>query len=594
MPRTIDASTGVDTIQPNKRLTAERLAKLESIGFAWSAKHIRKKKSEGGVVLASAPVAEQPQLRRQKLNEAQWEDMYQRLVQFQHQHGHTLVPRKFEADPKLATWVETQRVLWNRDYRNMNQNLSTGTKVNVASTSETTVDTFKSDSFVAAADEDSKKRLTPERKHKLDQLGFVWSLRNKRIEDHWDEMFQQLLEYKNLHGDCLVPSRFEPNLKLGKVREFACGLPKKLSLSCRLEFAQSGGLFCCCTLQWVETQRYEYTKLQRAARVNGTTVSEVSANDVSSEESEDAKHFQTTTTARVTTPRLTEDRQRRLESIGFEWKVKHKMKRYYDKQWDQMFGRLLAFKDTNGHCLVPKRYPPDMKLGTWVHTQRIQYRKLMAGVKKVTFTEEEVSQLRHAEEEAVTYRLTDERRKRLEEVGFVWSVRAGEGEKGFEGAAGGAGARITRNSYDDQWDSMFEQLKAYKAKFGSCLVPKRYKENPKLGTWVDTQRVQYKKLKKKLALQGKDAEEASTASGNDEDEPGIVEVLTVENGTPAIADTKTAKPAAAASGTLTMSPKPLVGRLTDERIRRLHNLGFVWSLRDDWQKHYDELKGKLS
>ena len=39
-----------------------------------------------------------------------------------------------------------------------------------------------------------------------------------------------------------------------------------------------------------------------------------------------------------------------------------------------------------------------------------------------------------------------------------------------------------------------------------------------------------------------------------------------------------------------MSPKPLVGRLTDDRIRRLQSLGFVWSLRDDWQKHYGELK----
>ena len=61
-------------------------------------------------------------------------------------------------------------------------------------------------------------------------------------------------------------------------------------------------------------------------------------------------------------PRLTEDRLRRLEAIGFEWKVKHKMRRYYDKQWDQMFDRLLAFKSATSHCMVPKRYPPDMKL----------------------------------------------------------------------------------------------------------------------------------------------------------------------------------------------------------------------------------------
>lgn len=36
--------------------------------------------------------------------------------------------------------------------------------------------------------------------------------------------------------------------------------------------------------------------------------------------------------------------------------------------------------------------------------------------------------------------------------------------------------------------------------------------------------------------------------------------------------------------------KPLVGRLTEDRIRRLNELGFVWSLRDDWTKHYEELK----
>lgn len=34
------------------------------------------------------------------------------------------------------------------------------------------------------------------------------------------------------------------------------------------------------------------------------------------------------------------------------------------------------------YSLVPKRYDPDVKLGTWVHTQRIQYRKLVAGAAK--------------------------------------------------------------------------------------------------------------------------------------------------------------------------------------------------------------------
>ena len=70
-----------------------------------------------------------------------------------------------------------------------------------------------------------------------------------------------------------------------------------------------------------------------------------------------------------------------------------------NKQWDAMFDRLVAFKDRNGvrvprsqfrlsffgilslicifhvaccwqHCLVPKRYTEDPKLGTWVRATR--------------------------------------------------------------------------------------------------------------------------------------------------------------------------------------------------------------------------------
>ena len=128
----------------------------------------------------------------------------------------------------------------------------------------------------------------------------------------------------------------------------------------------------------METQRYEYTKLQRASdgkfddnksdcsdpMVTPATASNFEPKKSQSPGSNNNVSAMATAAAanRPTNPRLTEDRLRRLESIGFEWKVKHKMKRYYDKQWDQMFARLLAFKEQTGHCMVPKRYPPDMKL----------------------------------------------------------------------------------------------------------------------------------------------------------------------------------------------------------------------------------------
>jgi len=517
--------------------------------------------------------------------------MYQRLVQYKEKHGDCLVPRKYEADPRLGAWVETQRALWNRDFRGGGRANSPavgaltatepstqtsdarvgegdgykaseewgdefdkkvegdnddgsrleegateedaaelaeaiGTDEGIAMSNEEQQATAVAEALAFAVDVSAVKRLTLERKEKLDALGFVWSLRSKRIDDHWDEMFRHLLEYKEKHGDTLVPSRYEDNPKLGK---------------------------------WVETQRYEFTKLQRA------TV------DVSTENKVEDADIPVAAAAplvggkpKAPNVRLTEERLQRLNSIAFEWKVKHKMKRYYDRQWDQMFDRLLQYKETFGNCLVPKRYPTDQKLGTWVHTQRIQYRKMVAGKNGSTYdsvqsdtgsVDDTMPPMNPGEE--VQYRLTEERRKRLEDIGFCWSAR--EAEKGAEQG------KIARNSYDDQWDAMFNRLRDFKEKHGHCLVPKRCQEDPKLGTWVDTQRVQYKKMKKKLADQGVgqvgSADTASQSGNSDTD----------------------------VAATSSVSEKPIIGRLTDGRIHRLEELGFVWSLRDDWQRHYEEL-----
>ena len=130
-----------------------------------------------------------------------------------------------------------------------------------------------------------------------------------------------------------MPSRYEANLKLGK---------------------------------WVETQRYEYTKLKRVEANPARTHTEIQDESLFK-----AKH-------RATSPRLTEERLRRLEAIGFEWKVRNKMKRYYDKQWQDMFDQLLHFKEKNGHTMVPKRYPENPRLANWVHTQRVSCFKVIS------------------------------------------------------------------------------------------------------------------------------------------------------------------------------------------------------------------------
>lgn len=278
LQREYDEASGVEAVQPNKRLNQERLRKLQEIGFVWSAKHVKKQRNNSLPSVLSPMEADMPILitaqgpppsrprktetKAARLNDEQWEEMYQRLVRYKEEHGECLVPRKYEADPKLSTWVETQRVsrpvnlcwlsfpvraahtfflilfaqlLWNRDYRHaaftdmVNQerqysssNVDSGTDsmpllpdpahipLAAGMSSEWTADMGEDADVVAAAaaaaaeavDEEvdrggeasppQLKLLTKERKEKLDALGFVWSLRNKRIDDHWDEMFRQV------------------------------------------------------------------------------------------------------------------------------------------------------------------------------------------------------------------------------------------------------------------------------------------------------------------------------------------------------------------------------------------------------------------
>lgn len=49
---------------------------------------------------------------------------------------------------------------------------------------------------------------------------------------------------------------------------------------------------------------------------------------------------------------------------------------------------------------------------------------------------------------------------------------------------------MPRRSKD--WNEHYEELKAFKGRYGHCNVPRGYKENVKLGRWVDKQRSSYK------------------------------------------------------------------------------------------------------
>ena len=107
--------------------------------------------------------------------------------------------------------------------------------------------------------------------------------------------------------------------------------------------------------------------------------------------------------------------------------------------WDEMYGRLVKYKQHKGDLLVPALYKEgDHRLGQWVTAQR---------VKKGT--------------------LTPERRQKLEDIGFVW------------------------DALTQQWEEGFAALKRFHNREGHCLVKQGHKEDGHdgdLATWVSAQR----------------------------------------------------------------------------------------------------------
>ena len=105
--------------------------------------------------------------------------------------------------------------------------------------------------------------------------------------------------------------------------------------------------------------------------------------------------------------------------------------------WDEMFGRLLLFRGTHGHCRVPLAYK-DKKLGKWVKHQRSFANK----GNLLTF-----------------------RKQRLDDIGFEWDL------------------------HETDWAEGFRYLTMYKEREGDCLAPVDHKENGfRLGGWIRTQR----------------------------------------------------------------------------------------------------------
>ena len=105
-----------------------------------------------------------------------------------------------------------------------------------------------------------------------------------------------------------------------------------------------------------------------------------------------------------------------------------------ESSWDINFGKLLNFKEENGHCRVTK---PHKELGGWVGRQRTEYSKQKVSADRVS---------------------------KLNDLGFEW------------------------DPFSSDWEEKFKDLLAYKAVHGDCLVAALDADYKGLGKWVSRQR----------------------------------------------------------------------------------------------------------
>jgi hypothetical protein len=393
-----------------EELSTERRRRLDELGFIWDA------------------------------HGASWEEGFAYLRRYKERAGSCRVPQGYKEDGfNLGTWISVQR--------------------------------------------GHKNELSRQRRSRLDELGFLWD----PYAVDWEEGFSHLQRYKNRVGDCRVPKQYEEDgFILGAWVSKQRSRKNKLSSERRHRLDELGFV-------WDPRDAAREEGLNRLKSYK----ERVGDCLVPYKHTEDGFNLGIwTNKLRSRRNQVSGEHRRRLDELGFEWEP-------LEADWEEGFGHLKSYKERVGDCRVPQQHKEDgYNLGTWVSIQRHREKKL-----------------------------STERRRRLDELGFIWDPIEADWEEGFShlkrymervgdcsfprefkehGYNLGLWAyrqRSRRNELSSErrrrldevgfvwdwheavWGKGFGHLKRYKERVGDCRVPRKYKNNGfDLGKWVQNQR----------------------------------------------------------------------------------------------------------
>jgi superfamily II DNA or RNA helicase len=368
---------------------------------------------------------------------AYWEEGFTNLVEFKKREGHCNPPEKDKVEGlNLANWVSRQR--------------------------------------------SNKDTMPLDRVKRLDRIGFVWDLRDKR----WEEGLNKLSQFKDREGHTLVPKghlegRFElfnwVNTHRQKIHRLTAERVDQLNAM--------GFVWDAVSFLWDE----KFTELLNFKFLEGHT-------NVSRDDNPALGRW--VTRQRTNKASTSTERIQRLDEIGFIWDLK-------DSIWELKYQKLKKYVSREGHCRPLRNYKEDgVNLRVWIAHQR-----------------------------KTVNQLSPERKKRLDELGMIWDVFAEQWEAGFHALknyyereghcrppkghkenginlSNWVGVQRTNkdnissknierlNSLEFVWDVrsfLFNEgltrLRDYKNREGNCLPPRNYKvDGYNLGNWVENYR----------------------------------------------------------------------------------------------------------
>ena len=362
------------------KIQEERARLLESIGFDWD--------------LSADP-------------DETWDRMFAELEQFHRRFRHCLVAPEWPENPNLGAWVRRQRTerrrkelsaerierlnklgfdwiphdtRWKRMFEKLKAFASKNGNCNV---SDNKPEQHQLAIWVRVQRRKRRKgKLDEVKLEQLTALGFDWEV----YEKNWNEMFDELIEYFKIQGNCNVPQQWLANPRLAVWVMVQRRSKKSGQLSgARIQKLEEIGF------EWTQVNRpgwdATFTQLQQFYKTHGHCA-------VPQHSSGNRKLGTWLLVQRQAKRKglLPAERIQKLGTLGIDWQP-------HEAAWEEKFGQLVEFKNKHDHCAVPTGWPKNKKLAIWVAVQRRQ--------KKAR-------------------KLSEDRIKKLDSIGFIWVVGKGQ------------------------------------------------------------------------------------------------------------------------------------------------------------------------